>query len=172
MLDRKTQMMDAGMVLFETEKPFGTVLGGLKTELAAYGRVLRGDEIRKDEIPDSTGECDLFLDWSTPIRWRCVSCRLEDVGHAGQTAEGEEIRRYAVSFKEGCRNRRSRILVTQTLAAALIILGFVGIPGIPSVFTVIAGFAAAFVLEYLALRPSVKSQKMVAGLLKIASQAK
>ena len=31
MIDRKVQMMDAGMVLFQTEKPFGTVLGVIKT---------------------------------------------------------------------------------------------------------------------------------------------
>ena len=30
----KTQMMDAGMTLFTSEKPFGTVLGGIKMEMS------------------------------------------------------------------------------------------------------------------------------------------
>ena len=41
MIDDKVQMMDAGMRLFESEKPYGIVLGGIKTEMAKYGKVSR-----------------------------------------------------------------------------------------------------------------------------------
>ena len=68
MIDKKVQMMDAGMVLFTSEKPFGTVLGGIKAELTKLGKVKRANEISPDELPDTTGECDLFVDWSTPLR--------------------------------------------------------------------------------------------------------
>ena len=88
----KTQMMDAGMALFTSEKPFGTVLGGIKMEMSKYGAVRRANEISAEEIPDTTGECDLFVDWSTPLRWRAISCRLEDAGPAGTNAEGAELR--------------------------------------------------------------------------------
>ena len=73
-------MMDAGMRLFETEKPFGNVLGGIKHEMESYGKVYRRPDSTPSMFPDSTGECDLFLDWSTPLRKRCISCRLEDAG--------------------------------------------------------------------------------------------
>ena len=62
MIDKRIQMMDAGMRLFQTEKPFGTVLGGIKTEMAKYGKVLRANEIDPSRLPDSTGESDIFLD--------------------------------------------------------------------------------------------------------------
>ena len=39
MADKTVQMMDAGMRLFDTEKPYGTVLGGIKTEMSKYGKV-------------------------------------------------------------------------------------------------------------------------------------
>ncbi len=80
----KTQMMDAGMTLFTSEKPFGTVLGGIKMEMSKYGAVRRANEISPEEVPDTTGECDLFVDWSTPLRWRAISCRLEDAGRGNQ----------------------------------------------------------------------------------------
>lgn len=172
MLDRKVQMMDAGMVLFETEKPFGTVLGGLKTELGKHGRVLTGNEMKAEELPGSTGECDLFLDWSVATRRRYISCRLEDAGAAGQTANGEPVRRYAVSFKEGDRNRRCRIIAAQVLAAAFFILGIIGIKGIPGIFTIIAGIALAFVTEYVLLSPSKKAQDVITGLLQTAKEAR
>lgn len=101
MFDKKIQMMDAGMRLFDSPKPFGTVLGGMKTEMAKHGTVLRPNEINPANLPETTGVCDLFLDWSSPLKKRYLSCRIEDAGIVGKTDEGEEIHRYAVTFKEG-----------------------------------------------------------------------
>ena len=120
MIDKKVQMMDAGMVLFTSEKPFGTVLGGIKAELTKLGKVKRANEISPDELPDTTGECDLFVDWSTPLRWRAISCRLEDAGLVGTNADGEETRRYALCVKEGNKNRKGKVLVTLLLAVILL----------------------------------------------------
>ncbi len=168
----KTQMMDAGMTLFTSEKPFGTVLGGIKMEMSKYGAVRRANEISAEEIPDTTGECDLFVDWSTPLRWRAISCRLEDAGPAGTNAEGAELRRYAASFKEGNKNRVAKVVIVLALAAALVALGVIGVKGVPGIFTVLAGIAAAAALVILGLRPSVKAQQAIKDLMETVSKAK
>lgn len=172
MIDRKVQMMDAGMVLFASEKPFGTVLGGIKAELAKYGDVKRSNEITSEELPDTTGECDLFLDWSTPLRWRAISCRLEDAGSVGMNPDGKEIRRYAACFKEGNKNRKGKVMVVLALAILCLILGICGIDGVPGIFTVICGVAAAIFIVIMGLRPSVKAQKAVKDLMEIVRDAK
>ena len=118
MIDKRVQMMDAGMRLFETEKPFGTVLGGIKTEMAKYGKVLRHNEIVPEELPEAAAGCDLFLDWSGRLQKRYISCRLEDAGLVGKTADGEDIHRYAASLLEGhsgISNRRCTRLVEALL---------------------------------------------------------
>ena len=172
MIDKKVQMMDAGMVLFTSEKPFGTVLGGIKAELTKLGKVKRANEMLPEELPDTTGECDLFVDWSTPLRWRAVSCRLEDAGLVGKNADGEEIRRYALCVKEGNKNRRGKVVVTLLLAVIFIALGIVSIDGVAGIFTVLTGSVFAIAIVILALRPSVKAQKAVMDLLETARGAK
>lgn len=172
MIDRKVQMMDAGMVLFTSEKPFGTVLGGIKAELTKLGKVKRANEISPEELPDTTGECDLFVDWSTPLRWRAISCRLEDAGLVETNADGEEIRRYALCLKEGNKNRKCKVAVVLLLAVISIALGISGIGGIPGIFTVALGFIASVAILILGLRPSVKAQKTVRDLLEVAREAK
>ena len=164
----KTQMMDAGMTLFTSEKPFGTVLGGIKMEMSKYGAVRRANEISAD----TTGECDLFVDWSTPLRWRAISCRLEDAGPAGTNAEGAELRRYAASFKEGNKNRVAKVVIVLALVAALVALGVIGVKGVPGIFTVLAGIAAAAAVVILGLRPSVKAQQAIKDLMETVSKAK
>ena len=161
MLDRKVQMMDAGTGLFETAKPFGTVLGGLKVELEKYGKVLRAQEIDPVDLPETTGACDLFLDWSTPLRKRYIACRLEDAGGAGKTGEGEEIRRYAASFKEGNRNTPLRKICILLIAHIFFIGGIVDGLDIPRVITSIAGVALGLLVMYLWLKPSTLAQKQV-----------
>lgn len=172
MIDKNVQMMDAGMVLFTSVKPFGTVLGGIKTEMAKLGDVKRSNEISPDDIPETTGECDLFVDWSTPLRWRAISCRLEDAGLAGHDSEGEEIRRYAVCFKEGNKNRIARVAVVITLAVVFLVLGSIGVNGVPGIVTVPAGLAFAAAVVILGLRPSSKAQSEVRNLLETARCAK
>ena len=171
MIDKKVQMMDAGMVLFTSKKPFGTVLGGIKTEMARLGDVKRTNEISKDDIPDTTGECDLFVDWSTPMRWRAISCRLEDAGFAGTDEEGEEIRRYALCMKEGNMNRKVKVFLVIFAAVAIVVSGICGISGIPDLITVLAGFALAFEVVVLGLKPSAKAQREVRNILETASGA-
>ena len=73
MIDRNVQMMDAGMRLFESEKPLGTVLGGIKNEMGRYGRLMRRNEIDPEELPATTGDCDLFLDRSTRFKSKYLS---------------------------------------------------------------------------------------------------
>ena len=172
MIDRKVQMMDAGMVLFMSEKPFGTVLGGIKVELTKLGDVKKSNEISPEEIPDTTGECDLFVDWSTSLRWRAISCRLEDAGLVGTNADGEETRRYALCVKEGNKNRKGKIAVTLLLAVIFIALGIFGMDGVPGIFTVLVGVAFAVAIVILGLRPSVKAQIAVRNLLETARDAK
>lgn len=172
MIDKKVQMMDAGMVLFTSEKPFGTVLGGIKAELTKLGDVKRSNEISIDELPDTTGECDLFVDWSSPLRWRAISCRLEDAGLVGHNSDGEEIRRYAVSFKEGNKNRKGKVLLVLVAVAALILWGIAGVDGIPGIFTVSLGAAFAGGLLILCLRPSVKAQNVIRNLIETVREAK
>ena len=123
MIDKKVQMMDAGMVLFKSAKPFGTVLGGIKAELAKLGKVKRANELSQEELPDTIGECDLFLDWSTPLRWRAIACRLEDAGLVGRNVDGEETRCYALCVREGNKNRKGKVVVTLLLAVIFIVLG-------------------------------------------------
>ena len=76
----KVQMMDAGMTLFESEQNYGNALGQVKAELEVYGNVLKPCELADAALPESTGDCDLFLDWSTFWRVRYISCHLESAG--------------------------------------------------------------------------------------------
>ncbi len=172
MIDKKIQMMDAGMVLFTSEKPFGTVLGGIKAELTKLGNVKRSNEISMDELPDTTGECDLFVDWSSPLRWRAISCRLEDAGLVRTNAEGEETRRYALCLKEGNKNRKCKVVAVLFLAVIFIVLGIFGVDGVPGIFTAPAGVVLAACVVILSLRPSAKAQKSVRNILDVAREAK
>ena len=172
MIDKKVQMMDAGTVLFTSEKPFGTVLGGIKAELTKLGDVKRSNEISLEELPETTGECDLFVDWSTLLRWRAISCRLEDAGLVGTNADGEETRRYALCVKEGNKNRKGKVVVTLLLAVIFIVLGILSMDGAAGIFTVLPGSVFVIALVIIALRPSVKAQKAVRNLLETVREAK
>lgn len=123
-IDRKAQMMDAGTALFESEKGFGTSLGQVKAEMKTFGKVYdvtddpseiaNGGKFNENmvslhDLPVSTSDCDLFLDFSTIWRKRYISCKFEDAGTTGKyTSDGEEIRRYAATFKEGNRSSHLR----------------------------------------------------------------
>ena len=63
--DGKVQMLDAGMVLFETKSDFGDTLGQVKAEMEVYGKVLKPADLSEAELPESTGECD-----TSPAIWR------------------------------------------------------------------------------------------------------
>ena len=76
----KVQMMDAGMTLFETKEGFGNTLGQVKAEMEEYGKVLKANELEGVALPESTGDYDLFMNWSTIWRVRYISCHLESAG--------------------------------------------------------------------------------------------
>lgn len=172
MIDRNLQMMDAGMRLFETEKPFGNVLGGIKHEMESYGKVYRRSDSTPSMFPDSTGDCDLFLDWSTPLRKRCISCRLEDAGAAGTTPEGEEIHRYAVSFKEGDRpTTLTRILTGISVVLWFVLLLFV-MRRLPLVIPIILAAVISAVGAIRVLGPNKTSIQLVRQFLSTIEEAK
>ena len=106
------QMMDAGSVLIETGEGFGSVIGCVKAELAEYGEVKATD-------------FGFSMDFSNSWRRRRISCTVEDAGSTGRTdSEDREIRRYAVTFKEGNASGWLRKVFFAVLLAALAILTF------------------------------------------------
>ena len=170
MIDRNTQMMDAGMRLFDSEKPFGNVLGGIKTELGLYGKVLRTNEIEDKILPPSAAGCDLFLDRSTKYKWKYLSCTLEDAGTIGKTPDGEDIHRYAVSLKEGNKNTNTGIYVHLALVIIWAMLGWFVSNGngwITTLFAFIGIFGA-----WRMLRPSKDNSQVVSQLLDSFENAK
>ncbi|MBQ0145491.1 MAG: hypothetical protein KBS78_10070 [Bacteroidales bacterium] len=171
MIDRRVQMMDAGMMLFQTEKPFGTVLGGIKKEMLRYGKVLRRNEFELSELPESTDDCDLFLDWSCRLRKRYMAVRLEDAGTVGMTDEGEEIHRYAACLKEGNRNTTGRNILAWGQFIALVAVGAMVATPLPRFITIIAGAAVGGFILFKLLEPSKKAQKAVSSLLSIIKDA-
>ena len=162
--------MDAGMRLFETEKPYGTVLGGIKTEMAQYGKVLRTNEIDHDALPPSAAGCDLFLDRSTKLKNKYLTCTLEDAGTVGKTEDGEEIHRYAASLKEGNKNTNVGIYVAGALVIIWAMLGWFISEGNPLIVIIflLVGLTGA----WLQLRPDKGSVKIVNQLLDIFADGK
>ena len=110
---KELQMMDAGSVLAETGEGFGSMIGCVKAELAEYGKVVE------------TEDQGFLLDFSNAWRIRRISCTVEDAGSAGRTdSEDREVRRYAVTFKEGNASGWLRKVFFAVLLAALAILTF------------------------------------------------
>ncbi|MBR4756903.1 MAG: hypothetical protein IK076_08175 [Bacteroidales bacterium] len=170
MLDKKVNMMDAGMRLFQTEKPFGTVLGGIKVEMAKYGNVLRPNEIDASNLPPTTGACDLFLDRSNRYKSKYLACSLEDAGTVGSTPDGDPIHRYAVTLKEGNRNTNVGLYVHLALVLIWAMLGWFVSDGnawIVLLFTAVGLFGA-----WRMLRPDKGSVKIVEQLLETFANGK
>ena len=126
--DRKAQMMDAGTAFFEAKEGYGSILGEIKAEMEVYGKVLKISEIDNKELPFTTKECDLFLDFSNAFRHRYISCLLMDAGDTGKiTDKGEHIRRYAAVFKEGNTSsglRNMFIIIIIAIFTAIGVYGF------------------------------------------------
>ena len=162
--------MDAGMRLFDTEKPYGTVLGGIKTEMTKYGKVLRAKELEGVVLPDACIGCDLFLDRSTKYKTKYISCTLEDAGTVGTTEEGEQIHRYAASLKEGNKSTATGIYVHLGLVIIWAMLGWFisnGNGWIAMVFALIGIYGA-----WRALRPSLDNAQVISQLLDAFDNAK
>lgn len=172
MIEKRVQMMDAGMRLFQTEKPFGTVLGGIKTEMAKYGAVLRANETDPSMFPETIGEYDLFLDWSSATKYRYISCKLEDAGEVGATDEGEAIHRYAVMLKEGNRNKPLNTLLAIAIFLVFLALAFIIGKGHPSFWLVLIFLALGCLTAFRLLRPSKEATALIGKLLDIFKEAK
>ena len=156
MIDSNVHMMDAGMRLFCSEKPFGTVLGGIKNEMA--------------KLPEASVGCDLLLDRSTRYKVKYVSCVLEDAGSVGTTTDGEEIHRYAASLKEGNKNTNVGIYVAIALIFIWAMLGWFisdGNAWLAMVFAIIGIYGA-----WRMLRPSKDNGKVVSALLEAFAEGK
>lgn len=160
MMEDKVPMMDAGMRLFETDKPFGTVLGGIKVEMAKHGKIL---------TTENSGY-DLLLDRSTKYKKKFISCLLEDSGVVGKTADGEEIHRYSASLKEGNKNTNVGIYVAASLVIIWAMLGWLVSNGntlLTIVFTAVGIFGA-----WRLIRPSKDNPRLVNQLLDIFAEGK
>ena len=129
--DDKVLMMDAGTALFCGKDGFGSAIGTVKAEMDVYGRTLRAREFRPEDLPPTTKECDLFLDYSNLWRKRYLSCKIEDAGDTGlRSKDGEPVRRYAAIFKEGNRSTFLRNTVHLLLGIGLLACMFPGLlPG-------------------------------------------
>ena len=163
MIDRNVLMMDAGTRLFETEKPYGNVLGGIKTEMGRHGKVIRKNEAGPETLPEGTEGCDLFLDRSTPLKSRYISCTLEDAGTVGKTEDGEDIHRYAASLKEGNRTTRAGKSVSLAIVVVWGLLGWLFSDGKSLVF--ITFLTIGILAAWLLIRPDRKSTRIIEQLL-------
>ncbi|MBQ9172248.1 MAG: hypothetical protein IJV54_00905 [Bacteroidales bacterium] len=108
-IDPKTTFIDAGGALFTSRGSFGTVLGQTKAEMEEFGKVYRKDEVEGGTLSPGTGDFDLLLDASSLWRKRYILALVEDAGDTEKTTDqGEPLRRYAVSLKEGNRSTALR----------------------------------------------------------------
>ena len=170
MIDKRVHMMDAGMRLFESEKPFGTIIGGIKNEMGQYGNLMRRNETNPDDLPPTTDDCDLFVDRSTKFKSKYLSCKIEDAGIVGKTDDGEEIHRYAASLKEGNRNTNVGIYVHLALIIIWAMLGWFISDGKTWIVLI---FAAIGILgAWRQLRPSRDNSRIANQLLDIFAEGK
>lgn len=158
-MNMKVQMMDAGMTLFESGQGFGNTLGQVKAEMEVYGKVLKANDMEGVKVPDSTGDFDLFMDWSTIWRVRYISCHLES---AGEISSGEgSVYRYAATFKEGNRSTLLRGMVMLVLMIAFMAETVI----VPGLLFTLQGLFCAALTAYIWILPSRKAQKIVFALM-------
>ena len=170
MIDKSTYMMDVGMRLFDSEKPYGIVLGGIKKEMEGYGKVLRTNEFSDEDLPKASVGCDLFLDRSTRYKSKYISCTLEDAGTVGRTADGEEIHRYAAALKEGNKNTNVGIYVSLAMILVWAMLGWLVSDG--GVLITLALTAVGIIGAWWTLRPSKDNSRVARRLLDALDDAK
>ncbi|MCR5002911.1 MAG: hypothetical protein K5984_00930 [Bacteroidales bacterium] len=162
MIDKNVQMMDAGMAMFDSEAGFGEVIGMTKSEMMRLGgkiyEVSDSDggkfstTIPPKDLPDSTAECDLFLDWSSSFRKRYISARIE--------AAGEN--RYVIRFKEGNKSATLRNLMYSILGA----YGIFGLILGADALGRLSGVALALFSVYMWMKPSARARKAAEELIR------
>jgi len=150
--DQNVFMMDAGIALMNIEGGFGEAIGQAKVELKPYGEVYRVSDtdggkfdqtISADNLPTTTGDCDLFLDYSTILRRRYISAKVEFAGE----------NRYAIRIKEGNKNAPLRDFFTLAIAAYGFIVLLMGI----GIIRKLIGVGLIVLGLYLWLKPSSKA---------------
>lgn len=154
-LNTKLLMMDAGMRLFESNDNFGSTIGQVKAEMEVYGNVLKTSELDNITLPATTGECDLFLNWSSLWRTRYISCHVESAGDFER--DGEAVHRYAASFREG----NASTLFRDTIMFIIIALSISAMIFGHSVFITLAAIAAILATGYFWIMPSSKASRIV-----------
>ena len=161
-MDKKAQMMDAGTALFSSEEGFGSTLGAVKAAMeAGGGKIYRKMDADASVFPATTGEFDLFLDFSTRWRNRYVSCTLED---AGMTPDG--LHRYAAVFKQGDSSSRVRDYTLLTACVAIILVASVA----PGVIRIVSGVLLLLLIAYVWISPSEKGQERVKDIISSLQQ--
>lgn len=132
--------------------------------MEVYGKVLKPADLSEAELPESTGECDLFLDWSTIWRVRYISCHLEsaDGGESDPHGGESDPHRYAATFKEGNRSTMLRGVVMAVLLAGFV-LDIIFVHG---VLNTICAVVLAALTAYVWILPSRKAQRVVKSLMK------
>ena len=155
----KVQMMDAGMTLFETKEGFGNTLGQVKAEMEEYGKVLKANELEGVALPESTGDYDLFMNWSTIWRVRYISCHLESAGL--EEKDGKTVYRYAATFKEGNKSTcfRGAVMLMFLIAFAVETIF------VPGLLYTLQGLVFTGLTAYIWMLPSRKAQKTVFALM-------
>lgn len=152
--DTNVQMMDAGMVLIDSNESFGEMLGTVKATLSGYGKLYIVNDtnggkftngVALSDLPESTAYCDLFIDRSTIFRKRYLSCTVEWAG------EGK----YALKLKEGNKNAPLRDLVTLLMSG----YGFIYVLMGRNMLFRLAGLVLILIGLYLWSKPSVSAQK-------------
>ena len=90
----------------------------------------------------------------------------------GKTDEGEEIHRYAATFKEGNANAPIRKIFAWGLAILLLLVSiFIKFP-MPRPLAIIIAIVLGIGVVILLLRPSQKAQRAIRTLCSIIAQAK
>lgn len=155
----KVQMLDAGMTMFDSESGFGDTLGQVKAEMEVYGKVFKACDLDGTKLPESTGDYDLFLDWSTPWRIRYISCLVESAGE--HVVNGKTVQRYAATFKEGNRSSSLRGVVMFLFLISFATEALIT----PGIIYTLQGIIFAGLTAYLWILPSSKAQNVIKKLM-------
>ena len=107
-IDKTVKMLDSGTALLCHSGGFGPMLGQVRAELLDFGTSIFSskDCSSMGNFPPSGGEgWDFFLDFSSALRKRYISCTVFDAGDTGRVdSEDRPIRKYAVEIRSGWKD--------------------------------------------------------------------
>lgn len=154
--------MCCGTARFSRNETFGTTMGQVKAELAAFGKVTPGDELSPGKAPATTGPCDLFLDASTPWTNRYYAAQVRSAG-SDTSSDGQSICHYAVSLKEGHSSGWLRIACFSLAAILAVCFMF---SGLWKPWSGILGLIALLLVVYRWIAPSTKAVSLSGKIIK------